>query len=98
MGSPLGPVLANLFMGYHEKNWISEYGSSKIHFYRRYVDDIFAVFESDEEASSFFNYLNTRHRSIQFTMEVQNENCLSFLDVLVKNEHIVTTSVYRKNT
>ena len=98
MGSPLGPVLANLFMGYHEKNWISEYGSSKILFYRRYVDDIFAVFESDEEASSFFNYLNTRHEAIQFTMEAQNENCLSFLDILVKNEQSLTTSVYRKNT
>ena len=85
-------------MGYHEKNWISKYGASKVFYYRRYVDDIFAVFESDEEASSFFNYLNTRHAAIQFTMETQNENCLSFLDVLIKNEETVTTSVYRKNT
>ena len=57
-----------------------------------------SVFESDEEASSFFNYLNTRHAAIQFTMETQNENCLSFLDVLIKNEETVTTSVYKKNT
>ena len=98
MGSPLGPVLANLFMGHHEKNWINEYGANKITYYRRYVDDIFAVFDSDEEANNFFTYLNTRHDSIQFTMEPENENCLSFLDVLVKNDQIMTTSVFRKST
>ena len=25
MGSPLGPVLANLFMGFHEKKWLQEF-------------------------------------------------------------------------
>ena len=25
MGSLLGPVLANLFMGYHEKKWLQDY-------------------------------------------------------------------------
>ena len=32
MGSPLGPVLANLFMSYHEKQWIEEYKYSQIIF------------------------------------------------------------------
>ena len=27
MGSPLGPVLTNLFMSYHEKQWIEEYNT-----------------------------------------------------------------------
>ena len=25
MGSPLAPILANLFLGYHEKSWLNEY-------------------------------------------------------------------------
>ena len=25
MGSQLGPVLANLFMGYHEENWLQSF-------------------------------------------------------------------------
>ena len=29
MGSPLAPVLANLFMGHHEKNWLDNFSSSK---------------------------------------------------------------------
>ena len=41
MGSPLGSILANLFMSFHEKNWIEDYKSS-IFFYQRYVDVFFA--------------------------------------------------------
>jgi len=41
MGSPLAPVLANLFMGHHEKLWLENFQCSKILFYRRYVDDTF---------------------------------------------------------
>ena len=37
MGSPLGPILANLFMSFHEANWIKEYGPGNILFYKRYV-------------------------------------------------------------
>ena len=44
MGSPLTPVLANLFMGSHEQNWIEQTTNVKPIFYERYVDDIIAVF------------------------------------------------------
>ena len=37
MGSPLAPVLANLFMGHQEKRWLENY-TSGIEFYRRYED------------------------------------------------------------
>ena len=43
-GSPLTPVLANLFMGSHEQNWIEQTTNVKPIFYERYVDDIIAVF------------------------------------------------------
>ena len=45
MDSALDPILANLFMGYYEKDWIKKAQVSKHTFYKRYVDDIFAVFE-----------------------------------------------------
>ena len=28
MRSPLGPVLANLFMGFYEKQWLKEFNAS----------------------------------------------------------------------
>ena len=43
MGSPLGPVLANIFMGHHEKTWLQNYHGIKPEVYTRYVDDIFAA-------------------------------------------------------
>ena len=57
MGSPLGPVLANLFMGHHEGNWIDNYDNSKPIFYKRFVDDIFCLFKDEKEAIQFLNLL-----------------------------------------
>ena len=45
MGSPLAPVLANIFMGFYESKWLNEYNLYKPKFYLRYVDDILAAFE-----------------------------------------------------
>ena len=39
MGSPLAPVLANIFMGFYESKWLNEYNLNKPKFYLRYVDD-----------------------------------------------------------
>ena len=33
MGSPLGSVLANLFMGYHEKTWLEEFKTCEVVLY-----------------------------------------------------------------
>ena len=47
MGSPLGPILANIFLSHHEENWLNKCPIKfKPSFYRRYVDDIFLLFES----------------------------------------------------
>ena len=47
MSSPLAPVLSNLFMGHHEKLWLENFQDSEILFYRRYVDDTFCLFHSE---------------------------------------------------
>ena len=33
MGPPLAPVLANLFMGHHERIWLQQYDGPAIYFY-----------------------------------------------------------------
>ena len=40
MGSPLCPVLDNLFMGYYETMWLNAFRECGIILYKRYVDDI----------------------------------------------------------
>ena len=68
MGSPLGPTLANAFMCHYEKVWLDECPTEfKPTFYRRYVDDIFVTFSSQDHVKLFFNYLKSRHENISFT-------------------------------
>ena len=100
MGSPLGPVLANLFMGSHESKWLRDEKASEVLFYRRYVDDIFCVFESESQVEDFFAFINAQHRNIRFTCEKEVDGKLPFLDVLLEltNDMKFHTSTYHKKT
>ena len=73
MGSPLGPALANLFMGYYEKKWLNSEESSPVLFYKRYVDDIFCLFKCDTDAEHLLNFLNRQHPNIKFTIEKEKK-------------------------
>ena len=53
MGSPLAPVLANLFMGHNEKLGLENFQWIQPSYYRRYVDDIYLVFNNSFEAKEF---------------------------------------------
>ena len=98
MGSPLAPILANLFMSYRDKDWIEKAQVAKCTFYKRYADDIFAVFESELDEETFYTYLNIKGKNIKFTYEKQIENKLSFLDILISNNKNLQTSVFHKKT
>ena len=100
MGSPLGPSLANAFLPYYEKNWLNNCPQGfKSVFYRRYVDDIFLLFKSNDHLKYFQDFLNSCHINMSFSMETEKENKLSFLDVEVIHEQgKFTTTVYRKPT
>ena len=70
---------ANLFMGHHEKHWFENYNLG-IEFYRTYVDDTFALFNTEQDALSFFSYTNSQHPNIKFTMQREENQKLPFLD------------------
>ena len=54
MGSPLGPTLDNIFLCYHETTWLKNCPKSfKPVYDKRYVDDIFVLFEKPEQVSRF---------------------------------------------
>ena len=53
MGSPWAPVLANIFMGFHESEWLNEDNLNKPKFYLRYGDDILAAFGNEQDSSNF---------------------------------------------
>ena len=82
MDYPLGPTLANAFLSFHEQNWLNKCPKQfRPIFYKRYVDDIFVLFENLDQAEKFKTYLNNRHKNMSFTLEVESNNKLSFLDI-----------------
>lgn len=99
MGSPLSPIVVNLYMENFEQRALETYSlTPKV--WIRYVDDTFVVWPHGEEAlNGFQTHLNGQHPSIQFTREDEREDKLPFLDVLVKRSgKRIKTSVYRKVT
>ena len=101
MGSCLGPTLANTFLCYHERFWLSECPTTyKPLLYKRYVDDCFLLFANSNHVTQFLDYLNSKHKNIKFTYELEENGSLPFLDIKVtKNgEENTETRVYRKPT
>ena len=99
MGSPLGPLFANFYLGHMESQLFGGILQSCFpSFYVRYVDDIFCVFDEKDWVMEFVNILN-RYGVIKFTVEWNVDNKLAFLDAwvaLVNGK--VSTSVFHKDT
>ena len=100
MGSPLGPALANIFMCSFENKWLKDCPHSlKLVFYRRYVDDIFLLFSSLDQAGKFKKYLSSKRLNINFSLEKENDSRLSFLDLNIFYEKgKFVANVYWKKT
>ena len=85
--------------GYHyETRWLN--GCPKIFksvFYKRYVDDIIVLLKRSEHVKPFVDYVNSKHKNINFSYETEKDEQMPFLDVNVFREKFVT-NVYRKET
>ena len=98
IGSPLSPVLANIYMEYFEEMALGS-TSLKPSMWLRYVDDTFILWPHQEDVQILLDHANSIWPSIQFTMEKEQDNKLPFLDVLVTStEQGFRSSVYRKPT
>ncbi|PFX12961.1 hypothetical protein AWC38_SpisGene23002 [Stylophora pistillata] len=97
MGSPLGPLMANVFLCSIEEQL--DRNNKLPSFYKRYVDDTLATMPNIQAATAFLSTLNECHPAIQFTMEIAENNKLPFLGMMIeKNGCHLTTSVYHKPT
>ena len=97
MGSPLGPLMANAFMGKIEKQLERE--NKLLIFYKRFVDDTLSAMPDPEAASEFLETLNKTYPSIDFTMELEENGRLPFLGMdVIRNGCRLDTMVYRKPT
>ena len=97
MGSPLGPLMANVFMCHLEEKLTREGLMPQL--YKRYVDDTLARMPSVDVAAEFLSTLNGLHPSLTFTMGLPVDNKIPFIGIeIVKNGTKLETQVYRKPT
>ncbi|BHF61961.1 hypothetical protein SprV_0100494100 [Sparganum proliferum] len=82
MDSPLGPFLANVFMGKVEMT-SSRDTINDLSFYGRYVDDIFCLADSTTDMDDLVQKFNSAHPSLKLTAESEADNEIAFLDVLL---------------
>jgi len=95
MGSPLGVLFANFYMGTIESSTLE---SSRPSIYGRYIDDIFVRVNDIEELRQLKQQL-TSSSSLNFTFEEAKNGRLPFLDVLVTAQACgFSTTVYVKDT
>ena len=82
MGSPSGPLLANVFMSELE-NTVVPTLANDLDMWMRYVDDTFAFMKANQQ-TEVLRKLNSFHPIIQFTYEKEKNKSISFLDVFVE--------------
>ena len=99
MGSPVSPIVANLYMEQFENQAIHTAPLPPL-FCRRFVDDTFINLQSSNKAE-FYKHLHSIDMYIQFTSEeAGDDGSIPFLDVLITpdKEGNLTTTLYRKPT
>ena len=97
MDSPVSPIVGNLCMEVIEELAISTF-SVPPKVWKRYLDDSFVIIKKDA-VSSFHNTLNASDPKIPFTIELENNGQIAFLDTLVSRRNgVIVIDVYQKPT
>ena len=99
MGSPISPLIVNLYVEEFEVKTFSTYPHPPS-LWLRFVDDTFVITKL-EHSQPILHHINNQDPHIQFTVEQpKQQGSLLFLDTLVTIEpdNTFSTTVYRKPT
>ena len=97
MGSPLGPVLADLFLIELEKAILPELTECN-KYWKRYVDDRI-LFVKLGAINHIIIKVYSFDKNIKFTFEKEDKGTLSSLDVLIqRNSNSIVRTIFRKPT
>ena len=97
-GSPISPSLAGFVMQDLETD-IFKRIQFDIPVYFCYVDDTFLLIPKDK-IHYILTMFNSYHKRLQFTYDLENNNCLNFLNISVikHSDNSILTNCFRKET
>jgi hypothetical protein len=101
MGAPSSATLLEIFLQYIEENFIIDILiDNKILGYFRCVDDTFIAYDqSVTDINSVSNEFNQIHQNLQYTIELEENKKINFLDLTVfRINKIVEFNIYQKLT
>ena len=99
MGSPLSGLIADLFVDTVEKEIFKIPDSKHISYWGRYVDDVFLVWNGNQEQLDELLIAMNKLSKLQFTMEEEKDGSLNFLDLTItRNNSRLSYNIYRKPT
>lgn len=99
IGSPLSPVLADLYMDMIESEiFKEEIVRNQVKIWLRFVDDVFLIVKNGKPtAEKILKTANNINKAIEFTVEYEDEGKINFLDLtLTKKEGKIEAGIYRK--
>ena len=95
LGSPLGPVLADIIMIKLESTIVKELvNKSLVKLYMRYVDDTLLLVK-DKDINCIHKRLNSFGKNIKFTVDTFPDGNVYFSDIKADKNH---TDIYYKDT
>ncbi|KAK7893340.1 hypothetical protein WMY93_022492 [Mugilogobius chulae] len=99
MGSPVSPIVANLYMEEVEKKALTTFPGKPPSHWFRYVDDTFVKIKK-QDLEAFTSHINAVDSNIKFTREDSKDNQLAFLDcsAIIGEDGKLQLEVYRKPT
>ena len=82
MGSPISPIVANLYMEHFEGRALGS-AANLLQVWYRFVDDTWVI-QQQSSKQEFLEHINRIDSAIKFTMEgTQGNGAIPFLDTLI---------------
>jgi hypothetical protein len=99
MGTPVAPIVAILYLGYYEENYLLPTFRPSLSFYRRYLDDVLIIWRpslTGDDALTSFQLALQSVPGLRWTFE-EHFGAANFLDLwIVKHDDQYITRTYQK--